>query len=161
MTPVPVGVQRLAAQLANRMPWLVRGRHIGALARLLHRHHLSTDTGWNADRVLRIVELQNRATGHRVPDPAQQRNPLGYLNTLLTASTQRLATHPPVVAAPKPVAAWRIEDAERRRQIAAEDPAEIAAAIAALRAQMTTPVSQSRPNSRRDPRPLGRSTSRT
>ena len=135
-TPIPVGAQRLAAQLAQRMPWLARDRHIGALARLLHRHQLDTDTGWSAERLLHVLELHNRATGNLVPDPTKQRNPLGYLNWLLTASTECISVAAPTTAAPRPVAAWRIEDAQRRRQIASEDPAAVAAAIAALRAQM-------------------------
>ena len=138
-TPIPVGVQRLAAQLAQRMPWLVHGRHIGALARLLHRHRLDADAGWTATRLLRVLEQHNRHTGHLVPDPTSQRNPLGYLSWLLTTATEQL-TPPPVApgGAQRPVATWRVEDAERRRQLAAEDPAAIAAAIAALRGQMNT-----------------------
>ena len=138
-TPIPVGVQRLAAQLAQRMPWLAQDRHIGALARLLHRHQLNGDAGWSATRLLRVLEQHNRDTGHLVPDAASQRNPLGYLNWLLTTATEHLTAPPvPPAGTPRPVAAWRIEDAERRRQLAAEDPAAIAAAIAALRTQMNT-----------------------
>jgi hypothetical protein len=121
------------------MPWLARDRHIGALARLLHRHNLTVDTGWSAIRLLRVLEQHNRATGHLVPDPATQRNPLGYLNWLLTTATKQLtASSETPAGARRPAAAWRTEDAERRRQLAAEDPAAVAAAIAALRAQMNT-----------------------
>jgi len=142
-TPIPVGVQRLAAQLAQRMPWLARNRHIGALAKLLHRHDLDADAGWTATRLLRVLEQHNRATGHVVPDSAVQRNPLGYLNWLLTGAAKQLTSPSGARATkPRPVAAWLIEDAERRRQLAAEDPAAIAAAIAALRAQMSAPRPQ-------------------
>jgi hypothetical protein len=92
-TLTPVGVQRLAAQLARRMPWLARERHIGALARLLQRHGLNVDAGWSADQVLMVLEQHLHSTGRRVPDPAQQRNPLGYLNTLLTAAAPALEGH--------------------------------------------------------------------
>ena len=140
-TPIPVGVQRLAAQLAQRMPWLARDRHIGALARLLHRHQLDADAGWSAEGLLHVLELRNRATGHLVSEPAKQRNPLGYFNWLLTATigyTTTTRTPDPAPAhAVRQIAAWRVEDAERREQIAAEDPEAIAAAIASLRAQMT------------------------
>lgn len=147
MSPVPVGVQRLAAQLAQRMPWLARDRHIGALARLLHRHQLDADAGWSAERLLRVIELHNRATGHLVPDPAKQRNPLGYLNTLLAAAAEQL--HPaaqPSTSAPRAESVWRREDIERRRAIAAEDPAIVAAIIAQIRADI---AAQNRPTGRR------------
>ena len=137
MTPVPVGVQRLAAQLAQRMPWLARDRHIGALARLLNRHQLDADAGWSAERLLRVIELHNRATGHLVPDPAKQRSPLGYLHTLLTAAAEQL--HPAAQSSrttPRAEAAWRREDTERRQAIAAEDPAIAAAIIAQIRADI-------------------------
>lgn len=148
-TPIPVGVQRLAAQLAQHMPWLARSRHIGALARLLHRHNLTVDTGWTATRLLRVLEQHNRTTGHLVPEPASQRNPLGYLNWLLTTASQQLTTHTPThtptrTAVPQPVAAWWIEDAERRRQIAAEDPAVRAAVIAQIRADIAADQNRSR-----------------
>ena len=93
MAPIPVGVQKLAAQLARRMPWLARDRHIGALARLLHRHKLDVDAGWSAGRLLAVLEQHLRGIGRQVPDPAQQRNPLGYLNALLTAAAPALEAH--------------------------------------------------------------------
>jgi hypothetical protein len=152
-TPIPVGVQHLAAQLARQMPWLARNRHIGALARLLHRHNLTIDTGWTATRLLRVLEQHNRTTGHLVPDPASQRNPLGYLNWLLTTAVEQLTSHAPTPAAmPRPVSVWRTEDAERRRQLATEDPVEIAAIVARIRADIAVdrgrPVRASRPTAR-------------
>lgn len=135
-TPIPVGVQKLAAQLARRMPWLTRDRHIGALARLLHRRQLDSDTGWTAERLLRVLEQHNHATGHLVPDPAYQRNPLGYLNARLTAATPHLAAVTPAAHRPRAEPNWRIEDAERRRRLATEDPAVAAAVIAQIRADI-------------------------
>ena len=132
MTPVPVGVQRLAAQLARRMPWLARDRHIGALARVLHRHQLDGDAGWSAERLLRVLEQHNRATGHVVPDPHQQRNPLGYLHWLLTAAAERL-TDPEL---PRPSSARRIEEPEPRREPTEEDRAATSAIIAQIRADI-------------------------
>ena len=135
MPPIPVGVQKLAAQLAQRMPWLARDRHIGALARLLHRHRLDVDAGWSAERLLHVLEQHNWTTGQSVPDPARQHNPLGYLHTLLTAANPQL----PAQARPRAVrsaALWRLEDDARRQQLAAEDPAIRAAAIARLRSEM-------------------------
>ena len=135
MPPIPVGVQKLAAQLAQRMPWLARDRHIGALAKLLHRHRLDVDAGWNAERLLHVLEQHNRATGQSVPDPARQHNPLGYLHTLLTAANPQLPTQTRRDAS-RTVASWRVEDEARREQFAAEDPAVRATAIARLRAEM-------------------------
>ena len=133
---VPVGVQRLAAQLAQRMPWLARDRHIGALARLLHRHQLDADAGWSAERLLRVIELHNRATGHLVPDPAKQRNPLGYLNSLLAAVTPQLLQPQLPRPAVRPSSTWQLENEERRRAFAAEDPAARATVIALIRADI-------------------------
>lgn len=139
MPPIPVGVQKLAAQLARRMPWLARERHIGALAKLLHRHHLDADAGWSAERLLHALEIHNRTTGHSVPDPTKQRNPLGYLHTLLTAAAPQLPEQHHTHGAwrrPAELAAWQLEDQVRREQIAAEDPARVAAIIAEIRAQI-------------------------
>jgi hypothetical protein len=136
-TPIPVGVQRLAAQLAQRMPWLARNRHIGALTQLLHRHRLDADAGWSAERLLHILELHNRAHGHLVPNPTGQRNPLGYLNYLLTSAEPQARPSWRKSPEPRAVAAWRSEDAERRQQIEAEDPALREAIIAQIRADIT------------------------
>lgn len=138
MTPIPVGVQRLAAQLAHRMPWLVRGRHIGALTQLLYRHRLDADAGWSAERLLHLIESHNRATGHVVPDPTNQRSPLGYLNTLLTAAIPqpRRWQLQPAERMTRALPDWQLEDEKRRRHIAAEDPARRAAVIAQIRADI-------------------------
>lgn len=134
ITPIPLGVQKLAGQLVVRMPWLARGRHIGALARLLHRHRLDVDAGWSAERLLQQLERHLRTTGASVPDPAEQRNPLGYLHSLLTAAAPAL--QPSQVQPARAIASWRMEAAARDAQIAAEDPAVRAAVIAQLRAEM-------------------------
>lgn len=147
MPPIPLGVQRLAAQLVQRMPWLARNRHIGALARLLHRHQLNGAAGWTAERVLHVLETVNRETHHLVPDPATQRNPLGYLHTRLAAAAPALHTYEPAPQQrARPAAAWQVEGEERRRQIEAADPAEIAAIIAGIRADIVADRSKtSRP----------------
>lgn len=147
MPPIPVGVQKLAAQLARRMPWLARGQHIGALGRLLQRHGLDADAGWSADRVLRVLEQHNRESGQLVPDPVSQRNPLGYLHWLLTAAGAgfRLPALP-VGSAVRAESAWRLEDAERRRVLAAEDPALRAAVIAQIRADIAAQQPRVRPH---------------
>jgi len=118
------------------MPWLARDRHIGALARLLHRHQLDADAGWSAERLLRVIELHNRATGHLVPDPAKQRNPLGYFNSLLSAAEPLSVETPFKARSFTPVAKWRVDDAQRRREVEAEDPARRAAVIAQIRAEI-------------------------
>jgi len=138
-TPIPIGVQRLAAQLAQRMPWLARNRHIGALAKLLHRHHLDADAGWTADRILRAIEIHNRASGQTIPDPADQRNPLGYLNWLLIQTAPHLAEDSSTTARrePRSPTFWQLEAEQRRRRLATEDPALRAAVIAQLRTDIT------------------------
>lgn len=133
---MPVGVQKLAAQLEQRMPWLARERHIGALAKLLHRHRLDADAGWNAERLLHVLEIHNRTTGHSVPDPARQRNPLGYLHTLLRGAQLEPVLPRQRPALPERVAQWRLEAEAKQRELALEDPAFRAAAIARLHAEM-------------------------
>ncbi len=136
MSPVPVGVQRLAAQLAQRMPWLVRGRHIGALAQLLHRHRLDTDAGWSAERLLRVLELHNRAAGHLVPDPDKQRNPLGYLNSRLSVAELRWSDATQVSGRALSTVAPPLRGEEPRTELTDEDRVARAAIIAQIRADI-------------------------
>ncbi len=78
--PVPLPDQKLAARLASsqHMPWLARNRHIGSLARALHRYGLA-ERGWTAAQILHRIELHATDT-HTLPLPLSQiRTPIAYL----------------------------------------------------------------------------------
>ena len=60
------------------MPWLARNRHIGSLARALHRYGLA-ERGWTAAQILHRIELHATDT-HTLPLPLSQiRTPIAYL----------------------------------------------------------------------------------
>lgn len=75
--PRGLDVQRLAAQLAQRMPWLAHSQHIGHLCSLIERAGLVA-RGWTASQILDQIDRTNRAGMIAVHDPAEQRDPLGY-----------------------------------------------------------------------------------
>jgi hypothetical protein len=77
----PLTVQRLAAKLAQRLPWLARG-HIGALCTVLAAHGLDED-GWTAQDVIERLDARNRAKGLHSVAPGRQRNPLGLFRAQL------------------------------------------------------------------------------
>lgn len=70
-----LAVQKLAAALAQRMPWLARG-HIGHLCQALYTLGLDANT-WTAAGVLDRIEAYNQHHHLAQPNPDTIRNPLG------------------------------------------------------------------------------------
>lgn len=137
--PRAIAVQQLAAQIAQRMPWLDRGVHIGRLCSLIERLQL-VDRGWTVQQLVDSIDAQVRAGGIRVADPDQQRDPLGYLAWML-----RTAVPAGEISPFEQVARERRERAEkvlaqhaaaaaRRAEIESQQDA-IEATIAAMRSR--------------------------
>lgn len=74
--PRPIWVQRLAADLERRMPWLVRHVHIGRLVNGLQQRNLPVET--TADVLLGTIHARGP-----VADLDRQRDPLAYFLALL------------------------------------------------------------------------------
>lgn len=141
--PRGLDVQRLAAGLCHRMPWLDRrGRHVGQLCDLIERHGLAGQ-GWTVTRLLDEVDRRARELRLRVAPIDDQRDPLAYFAWLLRATIPAGAVAPQLVVDEDRQrrldrqAVERRQDAARRAQIAAEAAA-IDAAIAAMHAQFPT-----------------------
>jgi hypothetical protein len=79
--PRPLAVQRLAARLVQRLPWLAHG-HIGGLCDVLTSLGLDA-TGWTAQDVIERLDARNRDRGLYSIAPGRQRNPLGLLRSQL------------------------------------------------------------------------------
>lgn len=101
----PIEVQRLAARLAQRLPWLAQG-HIGRLCDLLDDLGLD-ETTWTAQDILTALENDSIASGMFVPAACQQRNPLGLLRTRLQRA---------VVPLPSPVKRREAEKTRRAQE---------------------------------------------
>lgn len=138
--PRTLAVQQLAAELARRMPWLVRdGRHVGHLCDALDRQQL-VQRGWTSQQILDRIDTYNRSTSTRTADPVAQRDPVSYLVWMLRRAIAPDDLSPSVEAAERRdrnLAARRSATAEaaaRRAQLDAERD-QIDAAIAAMHAQ--------------------------
>lgn len=138
--PRTLAVQKLADDLATRMPRLLRGgKHIGHLCDLLDRLQL-VEHGWTAQQILERIDAHNRSTSTKSADPSTQRNPLSYFAWMLRRAIAP-GDHSPAVEAiaqrDRSLAAQRAAAAERaarRAQLDAERE-QIDAAIAAMHAQ--------------------------
>lgn len=114
----PLKVQRLAARLALRLPWLAHG-HIGRLCDLLEELGLD-ETTWTAQDILAALENDSIASGMYAPAARDQRNPLGLLRTRLERA---------VVSLPSPVKR-RQDEKIRREQARDQSRAEREATLA-------------------------------
>ncbi|WP_162564415.1 MULTISPECIES: hypothetical protein [Microbacterium] len=147
--PRSLEVQRLAAGLCRRMPWLDRhGRHVGGLCDLLERHDL-VGRGWTVERLLHEVDRRAVKSKLRVAAIDDQRDPLAYFAWLLRATLPAGAAAPQFAAADERrrrserQAAERTQEATRRAELA-EESAAIEAAIAAMHAEFPTRPSRRR-----------------
>lgn len=120
--PRPLPLQKLAAALAARMPWLARGRHIGHLCDMLTRAGIDP-ARWTAGTLLRVLDQHTQDAGIRTPDPGTQHDPLAWLAWLI-----RHAIDP---TTPTP-----LETAQARRQATVAESARRRAEAAALRARV-------------------------
>ncbi|MEZ5087739.1 MAG: replication protein [Tessaracoccus sp.] len=129
----PVAVQRLAAGLAQRLPWLARG-HIGSLCHTLTRLGLD-DVGWTAHDVIDMLDRRNLDLGLFEPSPSSQRDPLA-----LFAHQVRAA----LVDVDEPPRLRRARDAAARADERARVLAARAAEDARLAAERADPEVQAR-----------------
>lgn len=105
-----IGLQRLAAGLAARMPWLVRRRHIGHLCHALDNVGLDPNE-WTAADLLQLLDEHDRQRGREPLPPRLQHRPIGHLVTRLRDALAEVDQTP----------------AELRRRTAAERAASAAA----------------------------------
>ncbi len=92
-------MQLLAADLACRLPWLVRG-HLGSLYDALTVPGLDS-TVWTARDVSKHLDADNSAAGRGQPAPGDQRNPVGLcLVQAQRAVGREVSRHPTVNARP-------------------------------------------------------------
>lgn len=128
-----MSVQRLAAGIAQRLPWLARG-HIGSLCRTLTVLGLD-DTGWSAHDVLDMLDRRNVQLGLYSLTSSSQRDPLA-----LFAHQVRAA----LVDVDEPPRLRRSREAAARAAARAATHAEREAEDARLEAQRNDPAVQAR-----------------
>jgi hypothetical protein len=85
--PRPLEDQRLAGELAARLPWLSPGRHVGTVANFLTRLHISGHD-WTAHGLLDALNRFCAETGARMVDPQTHRDPAAYLAWLIKSATE-------------------------------------------------------------------------
>jgi hypothetical protein len=102
--PRPLEDQRLAGELAARLPWLSPGRHVGTVSNFLARLHLSSHD-WTAHGLLDALNRFCTETGVRMVDPQTHRDPAAYLAWLIKSAT---------TAGVNPNRQRQAQDAERR-----------------------------------------------
>lgn len=80
--PRPIQVQRMAAGLVARVPWLGRGVHIGQVCDLLTRAGVDP-SAWTVGGLLTAVDASLRADRIAALGPDEQRDPRAYFAWLL------------------------------------------------------------------------------
>jgi hypothetical protein len=85
LKPRPLEDQRLAGELACRLPWLTRGRHVGVVAQFLARLDVS-GSDWTAQGLLDAVSRFCATTGARMVTPGTHRDPVAYLAWLIKSA---------------------------------------------------------------------------
>lgn len=147
--PRSMEVQRFAGRIAGRMPWLVRGRHVGQLVGVLERAGVDA-TRWTVNDLMDEIERFSRTAGVTISEPGAQRNPLAYFAWLLRGSVDPDAPTPTeyreIERARKLEQQERARvDAERERaRLASIDPAEVAAIIAQMKADAAAAADRQR-----------------
>lgn len=148
-----MSVQRLAAGIAQRLPWLARG-HIGSLCRTLTVLGLD-DTGWSAHDVIDMLDRRNVQLGLYSLTSSSQRDPLALFAHQVRAALVDV-DEPPRLRRSREAAARAAERAKARAEREAEDArlaAErddpvIQARIAAIKAQMREQLAGARTQAR-------------
>lgn len=82
--PVPQPYRRLAAKLAQRLPWLARLPYLSGVARILMKAGISPEH-WNAHDLLTVLDAQRKKLGWVTPGTVK--NPHGWLKFLLAGMT--------------------------------------------------------------------------
>jgi len=148
-----IAVQRLAAALAARLPWLARG-HIGSLCRTLTVLGLD-DTRWSASDVIDMLDRRNVQLGLYSLTGGSQRDPLALFAHQVRAALVDV-NEPPRLrrgreaaerAAARAAARAEREAEDARREAERNDPA-VQARIAAIKAQMREQLAAARSQAR-------------
>ncbi len=145
----PIAIQRLAAGLAQRLPWLARG-HIGSLCRTLAALGLD-DTGWSAHDVIEMLDHRNLTLGLYSLPATTQRDPLALFAHQVRAALDDVE-EPPRLRRGREAAAraaerarWRAERETEHARLAAErDDPEIQARIAQTKRQLRDQIEAAR-----------------
>lgn len=82
--PAPLPYRRLAAKLAQRLPWLARLPYLGGVARILMASGISPEH-WTAHDVVTVLDTQRKKLGWATPGTVK--NPHGWLKFLLAGFT--------------------------------------------------------------------------
>lgn len=137
--PRSIEVQRVAAELVRRMPWLIGdGRHIGVVCDVLNRAGIVSGE-WTASALLDAITRHATASGIQLAPIDDQRDPLAYLAWLLRSAVPSGSVSPGAVLADERrqrmarQAAERAAERLRRAQIDAEADS-IAAVIESMHA---------------------------
>lgn len=117
--PRPIELQRFAAALAQRIPWLARGVHVGHVVGMLERSGIDVSE-WSVEGLMFAITAWLTRDGRRVPDTFTSRNALGFYGW---AIRQVITEHSRFDQARRDAAAERAADQQRR---AAERAAEAA-----------------------------------
>lgn len=147
----PLATQRLAAGLAQRLPWLARG-HIGSLCHTLHCLGLD-DAGWTVGDVLQLLEQRNVSGGLYSVPPGSQRKPLALFAFEMRHALEGVQ-EPPKLVRDRTREQLEAERAEQQRVQAARD-AQLASERAnpVLRARRAAAMQELRARLRAIPRP--------
>ncbi len=152
-----LAVQRLAAGLVQRMPWLGR-QHIGHLCQVLERHHVD-DQGWTVADILNHIDAYDAQHGLRAVSVGSQRNPVGLFAAQL-ARVVAAVQSPPIEqrrreqdarAQARRSARQRLQEAQVIREARADDPRRQRRHVQLLTATRET-IARARANTRA-PRP--------
>jgi hypothetical protein len=122
-----LAVQRLAAGLALRLPWIA-SRHIGSLCHLLTTLGLDNN-GWTTQDVLGLLETRNQRLGLYSIPPSHQSDPLAlFAHELRDALSARDTTEPPRHRRERETATRRAQQARQAAETAALRAADTARA---------------------------------
>lgn len=147
--PRTLDVHQFAFMLAERMPWLVRGRHIGQLMNVLERAGVDVKR-WTVQELMDAIEQFSRTAALTIKEPADQRNPLAYFAWLLRGSVD---PDGPTPSESREIERLQILEEQNRframverdrERSAASDPAEVAAALARMKADAAASADRGR-----------------
>lgn len=120
--PRPIELQRFAAALAQRIPWLARGVHVGHVVGMLERTGIDVSE-WSVEGLLFAVNAWLTKDGRRVPEAFTSRNALGFYGWVIR---RVISEHSEFDRARRDAAAQRAADQERRAVERAAEAARVA-----------------------------------
>lgn len=152
--PRPIWIQRLAARLATRLPWLATN-HIGRLCDTLDTLPITPD--WTATDIIDTLDARNRHLGLLSLPPPSQHHPTALLAHQLTdalnhninAHQDRLTRqnqHQQRIASQQAARVQQRADQDRHLEYLADQPARsrVTAALAAVRVHLRAQTAKTR-----------------